>query len=56
MSYIAAFNDGTIIVTGITCKKVCGTQHASGLLLKLLKYLEAMLKSFEFKKFPSERN
>ena len=44
-------NHGTIIRTGITCKKtlvICATQLAGGLLLKKLKYFEVMLNIFEF--------
>ena len=42
---------GTIIRTGITCKKtlvICANQLAGGLLLKKLKYFEVMLNIFEF--------
>ena len=42
---------GTIIRTGITCKKIpciCATQLASGFLLKKLKYFEGMPSIFEF--------
>ena len=41
---------GTIIPTGITCKKIpcyCLTQLAGGLLLKKLKYFEVMLNIFD---------
>ena len=44
-------NHGTIIRTGITCKKslvICATQLAGSLLLKMLKYFEIMLNIFEF--------
>ena len=44
-------NHGTIIRTGITCKKIpclCATQLAGGLLLKKLKYFQVMLNIFEF--------
>ena len=42
---------GTIIRTGITCKKIrviCATQLAGGLLLKKLKYFEVVLNISEF--------
>ena len=42
---------GTIIRTGITCKKIpviCATQLAGGSLLKMLKYFEVILNIFEF--------
>ena len=45
-------NHGTIIRTGITCKKkslvICATQLVGGLLLKMLKYFKIMLNFFEF--------
>ena len=48
--YFSTFEHGTIIRTGITCKKtlvICATQLAGGLLLKKLKYFEVMLNIFE---------
>ena len=42
---------GTIIQTGITCKKylaICMAQLAGDLLLKELKYFKVMLSIFEF--------
>ena len=43
-------NHGTIIRTGITCKKsfICAAQRAGGLLLKMLRYFEVMLNILEF--------
>ena len=45
-------NHGTIIRTGIACKKnpllICATQLVGGLLLKMLKYFKVMLNFFEF--------
>ena len=41
------FSHGTIIRTGITCKKIrCDMR--GGLMLKMLKYLEIMSNIFEF--------
>ena len=44
------WNHGTIILTGITCKKIgCYMRDsASNLLLKILKYFEVRLNIFEF--------
>ena len=45
------FEHGTVIRTGITCRKshvICATQLAGDALLKKLKYFEVILNIFEF--------
>ena len=51
LTKLSMYNHRIIIQAGTTCKKiycVCVAQLPGGILLKMLKYFDAMLNSFEF--------